>query len=88
MKQKSLPFGDIVEMMNDDGAWGYYTKGFVDKKAFVAGLKSHFGAEGHQIKDVDHVHARLIPVTGRCYDLEFKVSKPGRGAFPCTFLEV
>ena len=67
----------------DDSA--AYVKGHVTKAEFQDALRRHCGDHDIPPEDIHHVYARLIPVMGRDYDHEFKVSKPGRGAFAATF---
>ncbi len=87
-KQRLDDLGPIVELMGVDDVWGYYARGWGNKTEFVDTMKREYGGDEIKVDDVDHVHARLIPRTGRDYDLEFVVSKPGPGAFKCTFHQV
>lgn len=66
--------------------YGWYAYGHVDKDDFLQVVAEEYQFKG-QRSDVRHIHARWVPAPSSAeWDLEFRESKPGRGAFACTFL--
>lgn len=80
------------------GPWGWFVKGWHNKKEFLSQVKAHLKArfgedaevlfDGVTKDDVEHLYARWVPERVGGERMFFvKAAGPGKGAFPATFLE-
>lgn len=58
-------------------------RGHVSREQFIAAVTSE-GDNPARLSEPAHVWARLVPVRGRDYDLEYVFCARGRGAFAVT----
>ena len=77
---------DIIKLTDGAITFGYMVKGFVDDDLLVGAAEIR---NGHPIDNyrIERATVRYIPdknISGLSHRIEY--SKPGRGAFPATFL--
>ena len=74
------------------GVLGYFCEGHVDKQKFAIAVNQEYDLPSQEkaahVSSCEHIYARKVPVPGSSNWRFVQCDAPGRGAFPCTYVEV
>ena len=88
MAVSKMRIDELINPSTGDCQW-LYTKGHVDKAEFLAAAESEYGIQGYTVDGVAHRLGRWTPSNeGDVSQIMHYPSKPGRGVFQITILEL
>ena len=95
-KMNDRPLFGMVQAAHEyeggsDASW-YWTRGHVDKQAFIDEIKHYYQGlsdEPYPVEEVKHTYFRNVPVgEDSPGEMVMYVARAGRGAYPVTMIDI